>query len=264
MPGSKDCLIIGADGFVGRGITGAARERGWDVKAVGRANYSAFVGREFDVVINANGNARRYLANQDPWFDFEASTASVYRTLFDFRCSQYVIISTVDVYNDPSRPEATREDVEIQPLSLCPYAFHKWLAERCVMRRGASWQVFRLAQLVGRGLKKGPLYDLLRGQPLWIHDDSRLHFMNTEKVGATIVELIENGPANEIFNVCGRGSVKFRRIRELLPAKQRSASRAVDRQCYDVSTEKTHALSPLPDSWEEVRAFVRESLGSDC
>jgi nucleoside-diphosphate-sugar epimerase len=257
------CLIIGGDGFVGSGIHRAASELGWDVSVVNRTTYRDLTGKTFDIVINANGNARRFQADRDPLFDFEASAASVYRSLFDFPCSRYALISTVDVYNHPDCADTTQEDTVIDPLSLGPYAFHKWLAEQFVMRQQTPWQVFRLAQMVGSGLQKGPLFDLLHDRPLWIHDESRLHFMNTRHVGSAICSLIENAPANEVYNVCGRGSVEFRAVLDLFPHDKLPIRETSQLQCYDIDTSKTHRWFPLPDSGDEVSTFVEESLRID-
>ena len=263
MRDQPTCLIIGGNGFVGSGIRDAARDFGWDVSVADHASYAGFAGQYFDIVINANGNAKRFHADRDPLFDFDASAASVYKSLFDFPCSKYALISTVDVYNRPDCLETTREDMAIDPLPLGPYAFHKWLAERFVMRHQTQWQVFRLAQMVGTGLRKGPIFDLLHAQPLWIHDESRLHYMNTSQIGAAICTLIENAPGNEVYNVCGRGSVEFRAVLDLFPQDNLPARENPTRQCYNVDASKTHQWFPVPDSWNEVQAFVEESLRNE-
>ncbi|HIE95807.1 MAG TPA: NAD(P)-dependent oxidoreductase [Fuerstia sp.] len=260
MPDQTTCLIIGGNGFVGSGIRDAARDCGWDVSVADHTSYVSFAGQTFDIVINANGNAKRFHADRDPLFDFDASAASVYKSLFDFPCSKFALISTVDVYNRPDHRQTTQEDTAIDPLPLGPYAFHKWLAERFVMRHQTPWQVFRLAQMVGTGLRKGPIFDLLHGQPLWIHNESRLHYMNTRQIGAAICALIEHAPANEVYNVCGRGSVEFQAVLDLFPQDRHPARENCARQCYNVDTSRTQQWYALPDSWNEVRAFVEESL----
>ena len=261
----QTCLLIGARGFVGQAMAAEAISRGWVVQLANRENYGEYVGRDFDVVINANGNAKRFLANRDPWSDFMASAESVYRSCLDFRCRHYTYISTVDVYNDPADRASTRESSGIDPLRLAPYAFHKWLAERFVMRRPGQWQVIRLAQMVGPGLRKGPVLDLLHGKPLRIHDDSRLHFMRTSQVARAACDLIARGAPNEIFNVCGQGGVAFGWVRELLEPLAAAPAPPVDdveRQCYDIDTSKTDASIGLPESESELRAFAAEVADS--
>lgn len=258
---SLSCGVIGGNGFVGSGIVRAARRAGWAVTVIDRAGYSAASGRPFDVVVNAAGNARRFHANRSPASDFEASCVPVFRSLEDFRAGLYVLVSTVDVYNDPASRPATREDVAIDPLRLCPYGFHRRLAELAVMRRREPWLVLRLGQMVGDGLKKGPLFDLLHGQPLWISPRSRLSFLATDRVGELLVAAVERGRTGEVLNVCGRGSVELARLLEHFAGAFGSPSFAGEElQSYDVDTTRAEALHPLPDSWDEVRSFVERRL----
>jgi nucleoside-diphosphate-sugar epimerase len=253
-------LLIGAAGFVGSALAAAVRDSGWDLHAATRDNYDTFIGRSFDLVINANGNARRFLADQEPIADFRASAETVYRSCLDFSCRRYAYISTVDVYNDTSRRAETREDAEIDPLRLSPYAFHKWLAERFVMRNDGEWQIFRLAQMVGPGLRKGPVYDLLHGDKIWIHDESELHFLQTHTVANAVLELIKSGAANEVYNVCGVGAVSYGEVRQLFPDQVGVENGATARQMYSIDTERTARLIQLPASQMEVVAFVRGAL----
>ncbi|MFP6621165.1 MAG: hypothetical protein VB877_17610, partial [Pirellulaceae bacterium] len=106
-------------------MAAAARDAGWEVTVAGRVEVPGLSGSRFDVVINANGNASRFRAEQDPWFDFEASLVPVYRSLFDFEYERYVFLSTVDVYNDTGSSECTREETVIDSLALGAYGFHK-------------------------------------------------------------------------------------------------------------------------------------------
>lgn len=243
-------------------MAAAARDAGWEVTVAGRAEVPGLSGSRFDVVINANGNASRFRAEQDPWFDFEASLVSVYRSLFDFEYERYVFLSTVDVYNDTGSSECTREEAVIDSLALGAYGFHKRQAELCVMRTCPRFLVLRLGQMIGSGLKKGPVYDIMNDQPLWIDSTSRLPFMNTTNVGRVLFQLLAADVDCQVFNVCGRTSIEFSRVMELVPTvslQQESLGSGV--QVYEVATDKVEKICPLPDSWDEVKTFVSEALG---
>ena len=198
-------------------------------------------------------------------FDFEASLATVYRSLFDFPCDRYVFLSTVDVYNCPGDPEATREDTPIDSLALGAYGFHKRQAELSVMRTCPNYLVLRLGQMIGSGLKKGPLYDIIKKQPLWIDSQSRFPFINTTNVGHALFQLLDAGVDREVFNVCGRGSVEFSRVQELFPAFEQSSSQSdLAVQRYEIATEKAEQYCQLPDSWDEIKTFVSEAGGGQA
>jgi hypothetical protein len=129
------------------------------------------------------------------------------------------------------------------------------------MRQSASWQIFRLAQMVGPGLKKGPVYDLLRSQPLWIDEESELHYMHTHRVARTVFELIGKCPPREVFNVCGRGSLPLGAVIALLPESLRLVTFAARQmQKYHINTDKTHRVCPLPESIDEVKSFLTEQV----
>ena len=255
------CLVIGGSGFVGSAISEVAAEQGWQVSIVGSKDYDEKIGQRFDLVINANGNAKRFLANRDPLFDFQASAASVYSSLFDFKYEHYVLVSTVDVYNHPSQAATTREDAQIELEALGSYAFHKRLAELFVMRNCSSWQIVRLAQMVGPNLSKGPIFDVLQKNPLWIDSATRLHFMSTRHVAQYLLALASKGTKNEIYNLCGRGNVEFRRVIDLLPPELRPGPQSdTEQQIYDIDTDKAHQIVPLPASWDEVAAFMKDAM----
>lgn len=261
--GERTCLVLGGRGFVGSRIAAAATRRGWRVVAAGREDAASWTGTSWDLVINADGHASRFRADLDPLWDFEAGAASVYRSLFDYKYGEYLLISTVDVYERPDCEETTREDAPVDLRALRPYGFHRRLAELVVMRQAPRWRILRLAQVIGEGSKKGPVHDLVTGGTLFISPDSSLHFLTVERAGSLAVTLAETTPPNEVLNLCGRGSVPFRRVLDLLPPGW--PLRWHDRlevQTYRISTERTETLVPLPDSYEEVRSFVASRVAA--
>ena len=251
------CLIIGGRGFVGSALTEAAIKLGWGVMVAGRQEYHEHVGRHFNLVVNASGNASRFRANQEPLFDLEASVLSVQRTLIDFKFDHYALVSSVDVYNSLTTLDATSEDADIDLASLCTYGFHKRIAELLVTRQAESWQVFRLAQMVGPGLKKGPTFDLLNRQPLWVSPDTRLHYLSTRNVARVLFDLIEGAPRNEIYNISGRGNVAMRDVIAMLPEPLQDVEFAGrEQQEYQINTDKTNSYCRLPSSKDEIHAFL--------
>src|SRR5262245_31827752 len=95
---SRSIGILGGGGMLGSDLAEYFKARGHHVVAIDRDNYSTQRGAQFDILINANGNSRRFWANEHPLEDFEASTVSVYRSLVDFTFNFYIYISSSDVY----------------------------------------------------------------------------------------------------------------------------------------------------------------------
>jgi len=101
--------IIGGRGYVGSGFVRYCRARGLAHQVITRETYDEFAGTACDVLVNANGNSRKFLADRDPLAEFDQSVRSVAVSLSAFKAGVYVLISTGDVYDDPSSPATSGE-----------------------------------------------------------------------------------------------------------------------------------------------------------
>ena len=251
--------LLGADGFVGsafrRLLSAMAEVR---LTAVTRQTYAAAAGVHSDLVIDASGSSRKFVAEERPTEDFAGSVAHRLRTVLDFPATTHVHISSVDVYHDLTSPATTREECAIDPSRQSHYGFHKRLAEEVVMHYAPRWLILRLAGMVGPGLRKNPVHDILTGQPLRIHPDSRYQFMSTDDVASRAWQLIAAGHAGEIYNLCGAGLISPREIAAL-------AGRALDTallppdarpRIVDVSTDKVARHVDLPATRDAVSAYL--------
>ena len=253
------CLVLGAAGFIGSAITEAAKRRGHHVHAVTRANYKDLIGTPCDLLINANGNSKKYLAARNPQEEFELSVNSVLRSIHDFPAKKYIHLSTIDVYPDHENPANNTEDAVIDAAKLSPYGFHKFLAESIVRYYAKSWIVIRMAGSVGPGLKKNSIYDLLKGAPLRVNPESLYQYMNTADLSGIVLDLAESGRDREIFNVVGDGLISIREIAALVPgSKLETAGAEAPRERYEVSVAKLKSLRPVPETQKTVPAFIKD------
>jgi len=249
--------VLGADGTLGSDLVDFLSVD-YEVTGITRGNYEAFRGRPFDIFVNANGNSRRFWANEHPLEDFEASTLSVYKSLFDFKFHKYIYISSSDVYDDHADPVRAVEDVEIDPQSLSSYGLHKFLAELAVRHHAKSWVVLRSSSILGRHLKKGPLYDILNGRPLFITLDSRLQMITTRAI-ADIVNVLasvkRDGSSGETFNMGGKDAFEFKDIARYFDQPIEIDAKA-ETQEYEMSVEKLGKIFPLKTSEEYLKDFI--------
>ena len=249
-------VVLGAQGFVGAAVLAELQQLdtclGVDVD-----NYAACKGQPCDVLVNVNGNSKKFLADEDPAREFDLSVASVVRALQDFPAKKQVFISTVDVYTAFANPADTAESVAIDPARQSRYGFHKWLAEQYVRKACADWLITRLGGMVGPGMKKSPVFDLLHDVPLRTHLDSQFQYMHTRDVGRIIRELLQGGVTREIFNVCGCGVISLRAIRDLL-GKTGQEQPDLPRQFYEINNAKVCALTQVPATHASVLRFLRE------
>ena len=246
--------ILGSEGFVGSELCKVLKTH-YEVCGVTRRNYGEKCDEEFDVLINANGNSRRYWANKNILEDFQASTISVYESIFDFNTQLYIYISSVDVYEKHDSPISTEEKTCINPSGLCAYGFHKYLSELIVRRHCPRYLILRCSAMVGERMRKGPVRDLLDGKPLFITSDSMLQFIGTSEVAKIILSLINQNIYNETVNIGGIGTISLEYLASLGRTKLSILPEA-QRQIYEMNVSKLRKIFPIKTS----KTYVQESL----
>jgi len=251
--------IIGANGFVGSAFARLLKKQpGVNLIEVTRESYLKLRGRESDVLIDAAGNSRKFLADQNPTAEFEATVTHRLRTLLDFPTRLHLHISSVDVYNDLTSPTTTREDAPVDIGQCSRYGAHKFLAEQLVRHYAPRWLIVRFAGMVGPGLRKNPVFDILHGEPLRIHPDSLYQFLHTDDAAQIVWDLAQSGATGEIFNVCGDGLISPQEISRLA---ERSLNLTlppaeVRPRIVNVNVEKTKGRAALPVTHQTVEAYV--------
>ena len=255
-------LLVGSQGFVGSAFSRLFTAGRIAHEPITRESYPRAVGSTGTVLINASANSRKYLAEQDWQADFEASVESVLRTIRDFRVERYVLLSSVDVYNVLDDPGQNGEDAVIDPLRLSTYGFHKYIAEAFVRRHAPRWLIVRLAGMVGPGLKKNPIFDVLHGRPLSIHPDSQYQFMSTDAAAQVVWRLVESGCSNRVVNVCGTGLISPREIAHLAgkPVVVAPEAGQAPPRIVHVNTRTAASIVDLPDTRATIAEFITHGL----
>jgi len=154
---------------------------------------------------------------------------------------------------------ALREASLIDLTKASNYGFHKLLAEQLVRHYARRWIILRLAGMVGPGLRKNPVYDILHSQPLWIHPESRYQFMATEEVARIAWSLAQKGHTEEVFNVCGEGLISLKQIAEQAKREldtSRLGAEAKPR-IVDVNMDKVRRLFEVPRTEEAIAGFIQ-------
>ena len=255
-------FIVGGAGFVGSGFCKACEKLGKDFTVLEPYNYKSFVGQSCDVLINANGNSRKFLSRRRPIEDFDASVRTVRASLIDFDYKLYVYLSSCDVYPDCSSPATTLESQDLLPEEQSPYGFHKSLAEQCVRHAAGDWLIVRFGGFVGPRLWKNPIFDILYGDSLWLDPESELQFLHTEAGAEIVLNLIDRGIRKDLFNVCGRGVV---RLAEVMDWAKRHIPVQPDspKVRYEINIDKLAGLIEVPKTRDTVEEFVKTELESN-
>ena len=86
-------FVIGGRGLVGSAIVRYLEKNNIKYKNIQRENKHKFFGKSCDTLIYANGNAYKYKANEDPFFDFAASVLSTVEYVHNISFKKFVIKS---------------------------------------------------------------------------------------------------------------------------------------------------------------------------
>lgn len=150
--------LIGYTGFVG---TTLLRQTGFE-NLYRSTNIAEMEGRSFDLAVCAGAPAQKWIANRNPEAD-RANIDRLIQILKSIRCGKVVLISTVDVFK---RPLGVDEETVVEEGGLHPYGLNRRRLERAVADRFPDHLILRLPGLVGPGLRKNIIYDILNGNNL--------------------------------------------------------------------------------------------------
>ncbi len=245
-------MIVGAEGFVGRFLLGHFTAAGDTVTPIGRS--SPLPGAAVDVVIDCNGDARRFWANENPVESYHANVAATIERMTTLNCRRYVYLSTIDVYGDARNdPAANTEDAPISLNGLETYGFQKHLSEQIIGHHMPGSLILRVGTLIGPGLRKNPVHDALNGLAIRQTPESTLSLITLGKL-ADAVDRLLTADAAGTFNVTAAASVDvatmLRRTAEALghAATAPTFHPALLSTAYDISVAKLSRFMDLPDS----------------
>jgi len=158
--------LIGFSGFVGNTLL---KQASFDI-LYRSTNIENIKDQSFDTVVCAGAPAQKWIANREP----EADRRGIYELidcLKAVKCVTFILISTVDVFKDPSGVD---ENTEITETGLHPYGKHRRLLENFVVSHFPNHLIIRLPGLVGPGLRKNVIFDFLNKNNLHAIDSRSL------------------------------------------------------------------------------------------
>ena len=137
----------------------------------------------------------------------------------------------------------------INPCKLDFYGYHKWLAERIVEKYCDNYLIFRLGSVVGKNMKKGPLFDILNKNKIEMSLNSKLTFINSDSIAYAIFKILQLNISNEIFNLTGHDNFLLKEVINRFPSLIYNNKNK--KYIYDINVEKISKYLKLPTSTEE-------------
>lgn len=179
--------LIGHTGFVGGTLLAAERfTHGFNSR-----DFQEMRGARFDEVVCAGLPSAKWLANADPDQD-RAAIGALLAVLETVRTDRFVLISTIDVYPDPSQP--LDETAALEGPANGAYGRHRLEVEQFVAARFGTHSVVRLPALFGDGLAKNALYDLLHDNMLErVHPDAVHQWYPTRRLSGDLARIAAAG-----------------------------------------------------------------------
>lgn len=157
--------LIGHTGFVG----GVLADDGYD-RRYNSSSIDDIRGETFDRLVCAGVSAVKWKATAAPAEDW-AGIVRLMQALAEVRVDRFVLISTTDVYPNPVGVDET---TEIDRAANHAYGRHRLALEDWVRARFETVHVLRLPALIGPGLKKNIVFDLI--------NDNQTHKINGASV----------------------------------------------------------------------------------
>jgi nucleoside-diphosphate-sugar epimerase len=155
--------LIGYSGFVGSTLL---KQKFFQCQ-YRSTNIGEIKGHSFDTIVCAGAPAQKWIANREPDVDARKIKALI-ACLETVQCRMFVLISTVDVFKNPV---GVNELSPVDEDGLHPYGAHRRLLEKFVATHFANHLILRLPGLVGPGLRKNVIFDLL--------NDNNLHAIDS-------------------------------------------------------------------------------------
>lgn len=149
--------LIGHTGFVGSALYRAGK---FDA-AVNSTTISSIAGASFDTIICAGARSVKWKANANPEAD-NAEFKALITSLKTLKAREFILISTIDVYPQPSYGRWADESETLSILDHNQaYGKNRLYFEFWIQDTFPLVRIIRLPALFGEGLKKNVLFDLM-------------------------------------------------------------------------------------------------------
>lgn len=256
-------FVLGSDGFLGSSLIREIKKNKLNFLGINRLNYNKIKNKKCDVLINASTNSKKFLSEKDYGYDFRETVVNVQNSINDFQFKKYVLISSSDVYPYTNIKKNTNESSSIDIKKLSNYSLNKYLAEILVKKLTSSWLVLRCGGLLGKGLKKNPIFDLMNRKKIYVHPKSKFQFISTDNVSKITLQLLKRKYNNETFNLSGKGTISIQKIINDYNYKPKF-NKTLKKVNYNIDNNKINSFFEIEKSSECVKNFfINQKLTSN-
>lgn len=256
--------LVGPNGYLGQAFFEVLRDIAVVEKFVRGDDLSKL--KNCDVIINASGNSSKVLADRDPVRDLQDNVLfPLSLSLMARDCNSLLVhISSGEVGN-ALKNFKLNDDPIVSLADQTSYTLSKMIGETFVRKHAKKWIIVRPYGLIGKGLRKGPVFDLLRGDPVWVDPRSTFRLMRTITTAELTYQLILNHlsgkSTNNTYHLSGSDTLSLEQIASEL--KIQIVSRPdlpIVNQMFDF--ESVPDEIELPSSLDELKFFAENDLST--
>jgi nucleoside-diphosphate-sugar epimerase len=118
--------------------------------------------------------------------------------------------------------------------------------------------ILRLGAVIGKGMKKGVVYDLMNHQDLWVTDDSMFYLVSVDAIYNATLYAIDYDIENEILLVTGDRPISVKDMAKVIGVDYKVRPEAQKYKCdLPIDLEEY----PVHNSSEECLKEYIQSLG---
>ena len=140
------------------------------------------------------------------------------------------------------------------------YGFHKYIIEQIIKKFCKNYLIFRLGGLVGKNLKKNPIYDIFFKKKIFTSIKSRMNFINTDYIPEIVFNILKKKINNQVFNLASKDSLTVKKILQKFKIKYLKVEKGYEDniQIYQINTKKVQKLCNLPTTMVSIQDYKKQ------
>jgi dTDP-4-dehydrorhamnose reductase len=232
-------MIVGVlgNGFVGTTVINHLRTTDYTVLTFNRDTASSI---QLDYLINCAGTSKKFEANSSPIEDTK-KTISLIEKIKSIKYNRLIHVSSIDAM-----------------ICADVYGANKRLIEACLEKDTTT--IIRLGGLIGKGLKKNIIYDMINGDKIFVTPYSVYNFINIAVLPKIILKYIETNQTCNLFNFASTKNVSVSEICKLFNKTPDFGTRT---DIYpEIDTSFIQNMHQIKTSEEYIKEFIDDNSNS--
>ena len=193
--------IIGANGFVGKNLVRVLKTK-HKITKISRKTKFTKLNNNFDIIIHSANSSKKFEASKYPLKDFKNSVKLTQKIIDHFGSKKIILISTISVKNEKNI-----------------YSKNRRLCEKLILKKNKNNIIFRLSVLFNFDSKRGILYDLIKGNKIYLNKNILINPITIEVVAKYI--LINIKSTQRIHEIGSIDKLKLSYLKNILGSKSK-------------------------------------------